>query len=160
MVSNPSFYSYRYYQYRYLANRLHYFSRIKLFFLVSDIALARRTFASISTSLNEMVSRLASTSCPTPPCPAPAVPLPRWHASAVVPLHRRALICGGGDCSAVSPLTQRCHQLTAVLPEPWATSFAFAHRAFKLCFTDGNEVSAQEAEEEEGLEDYEQTISK
>ncbi|CDS41380.1 formin [Echinococcus multilocularis] len=119
---------------------------------VSDMALARKTFANLSTNLSVLVSRLASTSCPTPPCPAPAVPLPRWHASssttgAAAPRLRYVFGCGG---AATSASAQRCHQLATVLPDPWATCFASAHRAFRLCTGTGEVEEAEKEEDAEG----------
>ncbi|KAL5962764.1 Formin-like protein 2 [Taenia solium] len=119
---------------------------------VSDMALARRTFANLSTNLSVLISRLASTSCPTPPCPAPAVPLPCWHASssttcAAVPRLRYVLGCGG---AATSTSAQRCHQLATVLPDPWATCFASAHRAFRLCTAIGEAEETRRDEDTEG----------
>lgn len=102
------------------------------------MALARHTFANITANLSTLASRLASASCPTPPCPAPVVPLPRWHSPSTIAttqhlpnLHRSDLGCGSGGSLAAS--VQRCHQLAAVLPDPWASCFVSAHCAFKLC---------------------------
>ncbi|KAL5113032.1 Formin-like protein 2 [Taenia crassiceps] len=119
---------------------------------VSDMALARRTFANLSTNLSVLVSRLASISCPTPPCPAPAVPLPCWHASssttsAAAPRLRYVLGCGG---VATSASAQRCHQMATVLPDPWATCFASAHRAFRLCTGIGEAEETKQDEDAEG----------
>ncbi|VDM27136.1 unnamed protein product [Hydatigera taeniaeformis] len=116
------------------------------------MALARRTFANLSTNLSVLVSRLASTSCPTPPCPAPAVPLPRWHASSsatsvAAPRLRYVLGCSGTTASASA---QRCHQLATVLPDPWSTCFASAHRAFRLCTGTGAIDEARKDEDAGG----------
>ena len=113
---------------------------------VSDMALARRTFAGVTSNLTLLASRLTTTSSPCPPpSPAPAIPLPHWlgaPSTNLRALSRRRSTCGGsGDGSHL------CHQLAAVLPDPWAACFASAHRAFRLC--EENEQEEGEGDEEE-----------
>ncbi|VDO05197.1 unnamed protein product [Rodentolepis nana] len=113
---------------------------------VSDMALARHTFANITTTLNILVSRLAAASCPTSPYSTPAVPLPHWHSTSATSheQHRNDLGCGSLLGSA-----RRCHQLASVLPDPWASCFVSAHRAFRLC-SSGTEEENEEATMENG----------
>ncbi len=112
--------------------------------VVSDLGLARKTFANISSTLSLLVSRLAAPSAPRLPSPSPAVALPDWH-------NATSLANSGAPAPAsIGRSSTQCHQLAAILPDPWSACFASADRAFKFCDAD-KEV----AEEEENIEDRE-----
>uniref|UniRef100_A0A5K3FPI6 GBD/FH3 domain-containing protein n=1 Tax=Mesocestoides corti TaxID=53468 RepID=A0A5K3FPI6_MESCO len=98
---------------------------------VSDLCLARKTFANVSTNLSLLLSRLAAASYPKPPSPSPAVALPDWHTPAPLEAARLRRRQHRLRKPEVIGSTQ-CHQLAAILPDPWATCFASAHRTFKL----------------------------
>ncbi|VDL37227.1 unnamed protein product [Hymenolepis diminuta] len=122
--------------------------------IVSDMALARHTFANITTNLSILVARLAAASCPTPPYSTPAVPLPRWHFSTTTPRlpnHQCQRSRNDLGCGSLLGSAQRCHQLAAVLPDPWASCFVSAHRALKLC-SSGTEEENEEGEMEDGTD--------
>ncbi|VDD76566.1 unnamed protein product [Mesocestoides corti] len=106
-------------------------SAILPIFAVSDLCLARKTFANVSTNLSLLLSRLAAASYPKPPSPSPAVALPDWHTPAPLEAARLRRRQHRLRKPEVIGSTQ-CHQLAAILPDPWATCFASAHRTFKL----------------------------
>ncbi|KAM3184184.1 hypothetical protein ACTXT7_008863 [Hymenolepis weldensis] len=121
---------------------------------VSDMALARHTFANITTNLSILVARLAAASCPTPPYSTPAVPLPRWHFTTTtprLPSHQCQHDRNDLGCGSLLGSAQRCHQLAAVLPDPWASCFVSAHRALKLCSSETEEEN-EEGEMENGTD--------
>lgn len=104
-------------------------------FAVTDLGLARKTFANVSSTLSLLVARLGAASTPRLPSPSPAVPLPDWRSpppfsTPIGPCSpdRLVVVSGGGGGGS----GQLCYRLAAVLPDPWSVCFASAHRAFRL----------------------------